>query len=185
MASGRELHLHSMIVHAVIALAIVAAAAFALEVAQRPLGPVGVAAWAWLWRAALVALLLVALPATLTGVTERAHMYVNWHPSHRAKLILSLLLVALVVAELAAVARGAGAATVASGLGLAVVVANPLVCVALSYWGLRITLGRQSLAPVSYVPDMVKNPPEDVLAAAAQHVADRARVIEVLEEHQP
>ena len=182
---GRELHLHSMVVHAVIALALVAALAFVLEGTGAAVCSVASGTWAFLSRAALVGLLLTALPATLTGITERHHMYVNWHPSHRAKLVLSLLLLGLVVAEVAALAVANGATSLTSWLGLAVVVGNPVVCLGLSFYGLRITLGRQAIARTSYVPDGLRQPPVDVLASAAEHVADRARVVEVLEEHSP
>ncbi|MBZ5587731.1 MAG: hypothetical protein LAO05_04145 [Acidobacteriia bacterium] len=180
---GRELHLHSMVVHAVIAFAVVAAAAFAFDSAGATVAGIAPGTWAFLWRASLLLVLLAALPATLTGITERSHMYVNWHRSHKAKLVLSLLLLALTVAELVAAARlGGRAVSVGSPLGLAVVAGNPVVCLALSFYGLRISLGRQAVARASYVPDMLKTPPVDVLAAAAAHVAERARVIEVMEE---
>jgi hypothetical protein len=180
---GRELHLHSMVVHAAIAFAVVAAAAFACDAAGTNVGGVAPGTWALLWRGSLVLVLLAALPATLSGITERNHMYVNWHGSHKAKLVLSLALIALTVWELiAAAGRGGRAPSVASALGLAVVVGNPLVCLALSFYGLRISLGRQAIARTSYVPDMMKTPPVDVLASAAAHVAERAKVIEVLEE---
>jgi hypothetical protein len=179
---GRELHLHSMIVHAVIALAVVAAAAFAAEAAAWSVGPIGEATWAFLWRTSLVLMILAALPATASGITERGHMYVNWHPSHRAKLVLSLVLLGMVVGELATSAVLASAPTVRSWLGIAVVAGNPLVCLALSFYGLRISLGRQAIARLSYVPDMALDPPVDILAATAVHVAERAKVIEVMEQ---
>ena len=56
------------------------------------------------------------------------------------------------------------------------------MCLALSFYGLRISLGRQAVARASYVPDMLKTPPADVLESAAAHVAERARVIEVMGE---
>jgi len=180
---GRELHLHSMVVHAVIAFAGVAALALTLDAAGSNVPGVAPGTWALLWRGSLLLVLLAALPATLTGIAERAHMYANWHGSHKAKLVLSLALVALTACELAAAFGPARhAVPVSSALGLAVVAANPLVCLALSFYGLRISLGRQALARTSYVPDMRKSPPVDVLASAAAHVAERARVIEVLEE---
>ncbi|MFI5165677.1 MAG: hypothetical protein ACHQQS_03580 [Thermoanaerobaculales bacterium] len=179
---GRELHLHSMVVHAVIALAVVAAAAFTLDAANATVAGIARPTWAFLWHAALVLIVLAAIPATLSGLTERSHMYVNWHPSHAAKLALSMVLLAMVVAELAAVVAGSGAAMLGSWLGLAVVVGNPIVCLALSFYGLRISLGRQSLAGTSYVPDMFQNPPVNILEGAALHVAQRAKVIEVMEE---
>ncbi len=172
-----------MVVHAVIAFAAVAAVAFALDAAGSVVGGVAPGTWALLWRGSLVLVLLAALPATLTGITERNHMYVNWHGSHRAKLVLSLVLVALAAAELVGAAgRGGSPVAVGSALGLAVVAVNPAVCLALSFYGLRISLGRQAIARTSYVPDMMKDPPSDVLASAAVHVAERARVIEVMEE---
>ncbi len=180
---GRSLHFHSMVVHAVIALAAVGALAFALDAGGAAIGPVGAATWAFLWRAALIGLLLTALPATLSGITERNHMYANWHPSHRAKLVLSLVLLGLVIAELVTVAAASGPPRVASALGLAVVVANPLVCLALSFYGLRITLGRQALAATFYVADLDREPPVDILETVAVHVAEKAKVIEILEEH--
>lgn len=179
----RSLHFHSMVVHAVIALAAVGALAFVLDGAGAAVGPVGGATWAFLWRAALVGVLLAALPATLSGITERNHMYANWHPSHRAKLLLSVVLLGLVVAELAALTTTPGPARVTSPLGLAVVVGNPLACLALSFYGLRITLGRQSLAATSYVADLDREPAVDVLASVAVHVAEKAKITEILEEH--
>ncbi len=180
---GRELHLHSMVVHAVIAFAAVAAVALPLDAAGAAAGAVAPGTWALLWRGSLLLVLLAALPATLSGVFERSHMYANWHGSHKAKLALSLALVALAVWELtAALGTGGRAPALSSPLGLAVVAGNPLVCLALSFYGLRISLGRQAVARTSYVPDMMKTPPVDVLEAAAAHVAERAKVIEVLEE---
>jgi hypothetical protein len=179
---GREFHLHSMVVHSVIALAAVAALAFALEVTGATVGPATPTTWSFLWRAALVFMLLAALPAALSGITERSHMYVNWHPGHRAKLMLSGLLLGMAAAELVAVGVAGRPVSIASWLGLAVVLGNPLVCLALSFYGLRITLGHQALARTSYVPDMFREPPVDILDSAALHVAERAKVIEVLEE---
>ena len=179
---GRELHLHSMVVHAVIAFAAVAAAAFALDAAGASFAGVAPGTWPLLWRVSLLLVLLCALPATVTGITERNHMYARWHGSHRAKLILSLSLLTLAACELAAASAPGGAPRVGSALGAAVVAGNPLVCLALSFHGLRISLGRQAVARTSYVPDMMKTPPVDVLVSAAAHVAERARVIEVMEE---
>ena len=55
------------------------------------------------------------------------------------------------------------------------VLGNPLVCFGLSFYGLRITLGRQSLARTSYTPDMHREPPVDILESAAAHVAAAGR----------
>ena len=172
-------------VHSVIAFAVLGAACFVLDASAATLGPLAPATWAFLWRFALVVIALVAVPSTLTGISERNHMYVNWPRGHQAKLVLSLVLLAFVIAELVAVGEGSRAATLGSWLGLAVVAGNPLVCLALSFYGLRISLGRQSLARTSYVPDMLQEPPVDILQTAAHLVADRARVLDVLEESHP
>lgn len=180
---ARELHLHSMVVHAVIAFAAVAAGAFALDAGAATFGGVAPGTWALLWRGSLLLVLLAALPATLSGVFERNHMYTNWHGGHKAKLVLSLGLIVLTAWELAASSGSGGRpAAVSSALGLAVVAGNPLACLALSFYGLRISLGRQAIARTSYVPDRMKHPPVDVLASAAAFVAERAKVIEVMEE---
>jgi hypothetical protein len=171
-----------MVVHSVIALAGVAALGFVMEASGAGAGSITTPTWAFLWRAALVGMLVAALPATVSGITERGHMYVNWHGSHRAKLALSLALLALVSGELVADAAAIGAVGVRSWLGAAVVLGNPIACLGLSFFGLRITLGRQALARTSYVPDMFRTPPVDIRESSAAHVGERARVIEVLQE---
>jgi hypothetical protein len=115
----------------------------------------------------------------LSGVIERNHLYANWPPSHRAKLVLSLVLMALVAGEVVALASLDDAVDVVSILGFAVVVANNAVAVALSYFGLRITLGRQGLGSTSYVADMDRDPPVDILEVVAEHASEPARLIDV------
>ncbi len=178
----RRLHLHSMLVHAVLASVPVAAAAFVLEAAGATIGGIGPDVWRFLTRAALVVTLAAALPSTLSGVLERGHMYVTWHPTHRAKLLLSLALIVLVAVELAALLGG-----VAPGVstGIAVVGANLLVGALLSVFGLKMTLGRQGLARLSYRPDLLKTPPVDVLAANADFVGEPPDVIDILQEMTP
>ena len=177
----RELHLHSMIVHSVIAVAVVASVSCVVASSGGTVGPIVPRSWPLLCWGSLLLLAVAALPATLSGIAERNRMYANWHGSHRAKLWLSVLLVAMVIGELAA-GIGSGTLRVTAPLGLAIVIGNPLVCLALSFYGLRITLGRQSLARTSYVPDLRREPPVDVLEEAARHVAEPARVLEILEE---
>jgi hypothetical protein len=177
-----RLHLHSMIVHAVIALTVVAAVAFVCEASGLTVGSVARATWAFLLRGSLVGVLVIAVPATISGVTERGHMYVNWKGSHKAKLVLSLLLVALIAAELRALVMAGRPLELSSWLGLGVVAGNPLISFGLSFYGLRITLGRQSLARTSYTPDMYSTPPVDILESGAVHVAQKAAVIDILEE---
>jgi hypothetical protein len=127
-------------------------------------------------------MLVVAVPATLTGISERNHMYVNWPPSHRAKLVLSLLLMVMVCGEIAVLAFGPGERAVVSWLGLAIVIGNNAVALALSFFGLRITLGRQAFGSTSYVSDMDRDPPVDILEVVAEHAAQPAKLIDVQKE---
>jgi hypothetical protein len=160
-----------MLVHAVIAFAPLAAVSFVLEASAVAVAGIEPGVWRLLMWGALVGMLIVALPATLTGISERNHLYANWPPSHRAKLVLSLVLVVMVC--------GHG---VVSWLGLAVVVGNCAVVLALSYYGLRITLGRQALGSTSYVSDMDREPPVDILEVVAEHASEPAKMIDVRKE---
>jgi hypothetical protein len=56
------------------------------------------------------------------------------------------------------------------------------VAVALAVLGLKMTLGRMSLAATSYVPDLEQQPPVDVLAAAAARLAEPPDLIDPMEE---
>jgi hypothetical protein len=178
----RPLHLHSMLVHAVIALAPLAAVAMILETASVTLAGIGPAVWAFLFRGSLVGMLLIALPSIVTGITERNHMYVNWPPSHRFKLVFSIVLVLLVAYELVAVLGSDGPLRPGPALGLAVIVGNCAVVFALSAYGLQITLGRQSLARTSYKPDMDFDPPVNILDSVSELADVPAKLIDVREE---
>lgn len=180
--SERRLHFHSMIVHAVIGAAALAAFAFVVEAGRIDVGPIKPQAWSLLLMGALAVLFVISVPATLTGIGERNHMYATWHPGHRAKLALSVALVLVSAAELAAVTVFGAAVSFASWLAPAVIVANPTLCLALAHLGLRITLGRQAIARTSYVADLDRDPPVDILTIAAAQVADPARMIDVMEE---
>ena len=178
----QPVHLHSMLVHAVIAFAALAAVSFVLDATATTIGGVEAAVWRLLLWLALVGMLVVALPAALTGISERNHMYANWPPSHRAKLVLSLVLVVLVSGEIVALWSGTGEIEPVSWLGLAIVVGNCAVALALSYYGLRITLGRQGIGSTSYVSDMDRKPPVDILDVVAQHAHEPPKMIDVQKE---
>ena len=62
-------------------------------------------------------------------------------------------------------------------IGVAVVVVW-----ALAAYGLRITLGRQSLAKTSYVADMFRQPPVDILETLAAAAAQQPKLIDPHEE---
>lgn len=178
----RPVHLHSMLVHAAIALAPVAAGAFLLEASSATVFGIGPAVWAFLFRGALVGILLVSLPSILTGIAERNHMYVNWPPSQRIKLALSIALIVLVGFELVSVFGSDTPLRLGSWIALAVILGNCALVLALSAFGLRITLGRQSLAGTSYKPDMDFDPPINILECVADFAEDPPKLIDVREE---
>lgn len=174
-----RIHLHSMLVHSVIGLAVLAAGAFALETLGTTIGRLGPELWPYLLRASLLGLLLLSVPAIITGIADRNHTYATWHPSHRAKLILSLLLVTALAGQLVAMLAASDRLSTRLGVG---VVANVVIVLALAAYGLRITLGRQSMARTSYVPDMMKDPPVDILEAIATAAAAEPKLIDPSEE---
>ena len=178
----QPVHLHSMLVHAVVAFAPLAAVCFVLDASAATVGGIDAEVWRLLLWLALFGILIVALPATLTGISERNHMYANWPPSHRAKLVLSFVLVAMVSAEIVGLWTGSGGRGLISWLGLAIVAGNNAVALALSYYGLRITLGRQSIGSTSYVPDMDREPPFDILDLVAEHAHEAPKMIDIQKE---
>jgi len=178
----RPIHLHSMLVHAVVALAPLAAVAFVLEASSSIVAGIDAAVWSFLFRGSLIGMLLLSIPAVLTGITERNHMYVNWPTSHRVKLVASMALFALVAWEVGVVAVHTTPLDLGSPLAVAVIVGNNLAVLVLAIYGLRITLGRCSLAPTSYTPDMDRDPPVDLLELVAESAAEPAKLIEVREE---
>ncbi len=168
-----------MMVHAAIAMAPLAAAAMVLEIRSIAVAGIGPEVWGFLFRGSLIGMLLIALPSIVTGISERNHMYVNWPPSHRIKLALSIVLVALVGFELVEVFGSEGSLRIGSALGVAVIIGNCAVVFALSAYGLRITLGRQSLARTSYQPDMDFDPPMNILDCVAEFAEDPPKLIDV------
>ncbi len=65
---------------------------------------------------------------------------------------------------------------------MAVIAGNCAVVLALSAYGLRISLGRQSLARTSYQCDMDFDPPMDILECVAEFADDPPKLIDVQEE---
>ncbi len=178
----RPLHVHSIVVHGVVAFAPLAAVSLVLESTGSTVGPAGPPVWALLLRGSLLGMLILAVPSTVSGITERNHMYAGWPPSHRAKLALSLVLLVLVAVELATLAGSQGPVAVLSLCGLAVILGNCAVVFGLSFIGLKITLGRQGLGGTSYLPDMDWDPPIDILACVADYSEDPPKLIDVRED---
>ena len=171
-----------MLVHAVIAFAPLGAVIYVLDASATTVGGIDAGVWRLLLWLALGGILMVALPATLTGISELNHMYANWPPSHRAKLLLSLVLIGMVAIEILALWSGGVGRGLFSWLALAIVVGNTVVALALSYYGLRITLGRQGIGSTSYVPDMDREPPVDILDVVAENTREAPKMIDVQKE---
>jgi hypothetical protein len=168
-----------MLVHAAIAFAPLAAASFLLGATDSSVLSIGPEVWDFLLWASLIGMLVLALPAALSGVSERNHHYANWLASHRIKLVLSVLLVVLVAFELVGLGFSTGTPALISWLALAIVFGNCALVFGLSYFGLKITLGRQALAKTSYKPDMDWEPPMDILSCVADFAADPPKLIDV------
>ena len=174
-----KLHLHSMLVHSVVAFAPLAAAAQLLAASDARLGAFDGTVWRFVVRVSLLVVLTVGALATVSGVLERRHLYVTWHRTHALKLWLALALVAMAAWELAALA---GPDAPSPAVGAAVVGGNLLLTGALSALGLKMTLGRQSFAATSYRPDLAQEPPVDVLVATAARLAEPPDLIDPMEE---
>jgi hypothetical protein len=173
--------MHSMLVHSVVALAPVAAATILLGAGHVTVLSIGPDVWNLLLWTSLIGMIALVIPATLTGISERNHAYANWFPSHRYKLALSLLLMLVVLVELIGLARSMSTSR-PLWLVLSIVVGNCSLVAGLSYFGLRITLGRQALIPTSYTPDMDLKPPVDILASVAEYASDAPKLIDVRED---
>jgi len=179
----RPLHLHSILVHGVVAFAPMAALSLVLQSTGATLGTAGPEVWNLLLRGSLLGMLVLAIPATISGVAERNHMYAGWPVSHRVKLVLSMALLFLVAGEAVVMAGASEPPVVYSIFGLAVIVGNCAVVLGLSFFGLKITLGRQGFGGTSYLPDMDWEPPIDILACVADYSGDSPKLIDVREEN--
>jgi hypothetical protein len=174
-----------MVVHAVAALAPLAAVAYVFEATgARPLA-LHPGAWGFIVRSALVLMLSISVASTVTGVFERNRVYATWHRTHRIKLVLSGVLIAVTAVELGYLLGPDAAFELVSPFGIAVVLVNNLVTFALCAYGLKLTLGRQGIGMTSYVPDMFKDEPVDILDATAERVAAPPKLIDLLEELNP
>jgi hypothetical protein len=178
-----KIHLHSIVVHAVYAMVAMATGAFVVAAsASSPLLGLSPGLWDLMVKGSLILTLIALLPATVSGVLERNQRYANWHRTHWLKLVFSLLLLVLVVLEVVMLTRSTEPYQIASPLAAAVVIANPVVAMALGIWGFKITLGRQALGRTSYVADAYKTPPVDILNETARYLSDQAKQYDILDE---
>lgn len=173
-----KLHIHSILAHSVAAFVPLASVAWILGATRVSIGRFGPDLWVGLANFSLVIVVLTALPTIVTGVGERNRKYALWHRAHTMKLALSLMLMLVSAIEIAAF-LGFGAPTNAlSWRGLLVVVINNLLSFWLGALGFKITLGRQGFGKTSYVPDMFRDPPIDIVDRNAAELAEPPRTID-------
>lgn len=177
-----KLHLHSMMVHSIAALSPVAAVSFVLLKLDISFLSFDEKTWSFLVALSIVLSLLISLPSLASGVFERGHRYVKWHPSHQAKLLLSLLLIAMLVLEVGLISSGALAGETFSLIGILLIFGNNIAVFLLSKYGLKISMGRQSLGKTSYEPDMLKAEPVDILETAAVLKNEEPKYLDLLVE---
>ncbi len=178
----QKLHLHSMIVHTASALAPLAAMAYIFYIIQVNILTFGQDTWYFLVYFCLIVIFLVAIPAILTGVFERNHIYTKWHSTHKVKLVLSLILVLGLVVEISILYQSGLANTLFSPHGVLIIFFNNIIVFFLGLYGFKITLGRQSMEKTSYTPDLHKNKPIDILVTAGINRKEEPKYLDLLTE---
>ena len=180
--SNQKIHLHSMLVHSIAAFAPLGALAFIFMKQQVRFLSFDEKTWLFLTVLSVILSFLVALPSVLSGVFERGHIYVRWAPSHQAKLVLSLLFLAMLVIELVTIATGGLDQGMFSLTGILLIFGNNIVVFLLCKYGLKISLGRQSLEKTSYVPDLFKPEPIDILTINGELKKEAPKYLDLLTE---
>ena len=180
---AKKLHLHSMIVHAVIAFGPLAAIALIFKEQGVTLGAgadVSAQAWNILEKLSIVMMFLIGLLSLVTGIGDRNKVYGKWQSTHIIKLWCTLLLMgALAIEILYWFCPTEGATGLFSLYGALVVVANNLLILVLSAAGLKITLGRQSLEGTSYVPDLFnKQARRDILDEVRAYIHEEPKIVD-------
>jgi uncharacterized membrane protein len=178
----QKFHFHSMIIHAVIALIPLAAVAYLLFRLELRVLSFDQATWRFITCGAIIVTFLISFPAMLSGVFERGHGYAKWHSTHKVKLILSFLLTACLAGELYIFYRDGLEGERSLILGILILLGNTIITILLNAYGLKITLGRQSLAKTSYHPDLSGKEPVDILVAAGIHRKEGAKFLDLLTE---
>ncbi len=180
--NGQKIHLHSMMVHSIAALAPLAAVAYIFLKLQVTFLSIDGKTWAFLVVFSTILIFAITLPSVLSGVFERNHIYAKWHSTHKIKLGLSALLTAIVIGELILLSAGELNGALFSLLGVLVIFGNNIVTFLLCKYGLKITLGRQSVGRTSYEPDLFKKEPVDILVMAGELKKEEPKYMDLLKE---
>lgn len=179
----KKLHLHSMIVHSIVAFAFISAIAHIFELKRVIIFGITAFDWEFIRNFTQFFIFILSIPATLSGVSEINKMYVNWHFAHKAKLVFSVILLMSsgYVLYDAFMCPPMGCEKCAGG-GFAfhsflIIFINNICVWFLSYYGLRITLGRQSFAKTSYTPDFYnKENPVDILNIVRDEINEKPKI---------
>ena len=182
MMSEQKIHLHSMMVHPIAALSPLAAVAYIFLKQQVSFLSIDGKSWAFLVGLSTILMFLITLPSVLSGVFERNHVYVKWHSTHKIKLGLSVLFIGILVVELILLSGGGLNGALFSLLGILIIFGNNIVTFLLCKYGLKITLGRQSIGRTSYEPDLFKKEPVDILVMAGKLKKEEPKYMDLLKE---
>jgi len=178
----KKLHLHSMIVHAIIALGPLAALALIFRLNDVTLGFMSAEAWNIIEKASIIMIFLISLPSLVTGIGDRNKMYGKWHSTHIIKLWFTIFLIVSTAVEILAWGCTADSSAFHMVYGALVIGANNLFIAVLSMFGLKITMGRQSLEGTSYVPDLFnKTARRDVLEEVRVYMKEKAKLVDIEE----
>ena len=179
----RKLHLHSIIVHSIVAFAFVSAIAHIFEVYRLRFMGITEFDWVFIRNFTQFFIFLFSIPATLSGISEINKMYVNWHFTHKAKLLISIILLVssgYVLYDAFTCLPEGSMRCISDGFAFRsflIVIINNLCVWLLSFYGLRITLGRQSLAKTSYTPDFYnKKNPVDILDVVRDEIREKPKI---------
>lgn len=178
----QKLHLHSMMVHSIVAFSPISAIAYILFQLKIDIFFFDTSTWNFLTVFAISVMLLVLVPSAVTGVFERNRVYANWHSTHKIKAGLSFVLALFLILELTIIKSHGLGDPLVSLIGLLVIIGNNLVVFSLSAYGLKITLGRQSIARTSYQPDLFKKEPLDILVLAGENKKEEAKYYDIFKE---
>ena len=180
--SKQKLHLHSMLVHFVVALAPLAAIAFIFLKQQVSFLSFDEKTWSFLTVFSIVIIFLTTIPSILSGIFERGHVYAKWHTTHKVKMVYSSLLLAILGIELILMMQNGVQDELFSLLGILLIFGNNVIAFILGALGLKISMGRQSLAKTSYIPDLFKKDHTDILVTAGKLRKEAPKYIDLTQE---
>lgn len=179
----KKFHFHSIIVHSIIAFSIVSAFAHIFEVLNFTILGITAFDWQFIKIFTQTFLFIMTIPATLSGISEINKMYINWHYTHKAKLVFSLILLfstGYIIYDFVFCNPETCEKCIKNGFGLHsifIIIINNLSIWFLSHYGLRITLGRQSFEKTSYTPDFFnKENPVDILEIVKKEIKEKPKV---------